>query len=1071
MKKIFGIVLSLCLIVSFVSCDFNLKKEEDKPEQKQEQEEKPSEEKKTEEQKTEEQKPEEQKPEEQKPEEQKPADKVVNINPNAAATRAESLDFIFNTQSLGVTTIVIKRSEWNKLCDDYRYFYKNENWVQAQDYIYEKDGVKWDLKNVGFRLRGNTSRYCPQGLDNGREQGQMNQDWNGTYYDTEGVPNDRYRQTHFKIDFEEFAGDDEEVKMSGCMKGVNLKRMDASCTREIFCYDLFHRYGIWTAPRASHTRVLIKFIEDIKNPEATEPTTTVNFGVYEMFEDVNKQLLKARSQGEIEAQNAWKNNKGNLWKCSNDLTLSRSGEMGVEDIRIIRAGETQPSDMKKNGREDDYRVGYVWKNYSLDLKTNKDNFNSASSEFLNFINELNALPVASDENDTSSINTIKAFYEKWFDVDFFLKTYAVNILCGMDDDYWGNANNYYLYFDTGSKGSGKVYFIPFDYDNTLGCSIKEGGFEHDPFDWGRGADRPLMDRLFMVPEYKQKFAKILLEISDKDSEWTFEKCSARFLAYKAMVEPYLNSPDITGRQGVTGWGDYTWQPGGYSLTNESNNIFDATRMWFRLNLGEKIDGLQGSTVTKQIQNPNGSYSACQLSVEVKENGLLIKKSHNATWDYVSIWIYDKTDAIDNARIVTNEKTNEFLYPFVQEGHLYSVGLTLQSTTNNWYYHDARNDGVSILVQAAGGLGNYRITNSGYSYLSPSYSIMFNNLKYIRPDVLYSDESISGTICNDGSWNGDREYVGGLVINQNITGSIIDLSSKKDFLTGENRIYVNITQSFIYNDTRYEYTIISNDNNYFEDTNQTSVVYPDSEEPVEILQYESGSPSDGTGSKVSITKSKENPPFGVYEGTSSACTVSVTPKYNGLYIEKSHDAVWDHVAIHVMDKSVGRENVRIVTNAASNAFLYPFVQKDHEYEVWLTVQSESQNWHYSDFGDMKVTVTALGGKGNYWVSKSDYSYDSPSYSIVFKDLTFARPELSGVSPQIDAGIYHAVWEGESKWPSNLPLYKSVLDLSKVKSFLRGQPAIFVSITLKFSYNDINYEYTILENNKNLFKDTN
>ena len=280
---------------------------------------------------------------------------------------------------------------------------------------------------------------------------------------------------HFcKIDFEEFVDDDDELKMSGCMKGVNLKRMDASCTREIFCYDLFHRYGIWTAPRASHTRVLIKFIEDIDNPEATEPTTTVNFGVYEMFEDVNKQLLKARSQGEIEAQNAWKNNKGNLWKCSNDLTLGRSGEMGVEDIRIIRAGETQPSDMKKNGREDDYRVGYVWKNYSLDLKTNKDNFNSASSEFLNFINELNALPVASDENDTSSINTIKAFYEKWFDVDFFLKTYAVNILCGMDDDYWGNANNYYLYFDTGSKGSGKVYFIPFDYDNTLDVLLKKG---------------------------------------------------------------------------------------------------------------------------------------------------------------------------------------------------------------------------------------------------------------------------------------------------------------------------------------------------------------------------------------------------------------------------------------------------------------------------------------------------------------------------------------------------------------------------------------------------------------------
>lgn len=778
MKKILGIVLSLCLIVSFVSCDFNL----------------------------------------QKTEEQKPADKVVNINPNAAATRAASLDFIFNTQSLGVTTIVIKRSEWNKLCDDYRYFYKNENWVQAQDYIYEKDGVKWDLKNVGFRLRGNTSRYCPQGLDNGREQGQMNQDWNGTYYDTEGQPNDRYRQTHFKIDFEEFAGDDEEVKMSGCMKGVNLKRMDASCTREIFCYDLFHRYGIWTAPRASHTRVLFNFIEDIENPEATEATTTVDFGVYEMFEDVNKQLLKARSQGEIEAQNAWKNNKGNLWKCSNDLTLRRSGEMGVEDIRIIRAGETQPSDMKKNGREDDYRVGYVWKNYSLDLKTNKDNFNSASSEFLNFINELNALPVASDENDTSSINTIKAFYEKWFDVDFFLKTYAVNILCGMDDDYWGNANNYYLYFDTGSKGSGKVYFIPFDYDNTLGCSIKEGGFEHDPFDWGRGADRPLMDRLFMVPEYKQKFAKILLEISDKDSEWTFEKCSARFLAYKAMVEPYLDSDDITGRQGVTSWGDYTWQPGGYSLTNESNNIFDATSMFLRLNLGEEIEELNASSVKQAIKNPNGTYSDCELSVDVKDDGLYITKSHNPLWDHVSIYIYDKTDSKENVRIVTDADKNEFLYPFVKKGHLYTVGLSLQSSKNNWYYVDARNEGISVLVKAKGGDGNYRITNSGYYYDSSSYSIVFSELKFIYPEVEYENKVIKGTICNNGEWSEPRQYPYGLTINNSLTSSALSLKSQENFLRGKKKIFVVIDECFTYKNINYEYTIVANYGNLFEDTN-------------------------------------------------------------------------------------------------------------------------------------------------------------------------------------------------------------------------------------------------------------
>lgn len=1057
MKKLFEIIVSFLLFLSFISCDLTMNQKGDNKEPGQNET-------------TEKEAPVQKYPEESNYEKSE-RNKLVHINPSAASTRAASLDYIFNTQTLGETTIVIRRSEWNKLCNDYRYFYKNENCVHAQNYIYEKDGMKWDIKDVGFRLRGNTSRYCPQGLDNGREQGQMNQDWNGTYYDTEGVPNDRYRQTHFKIDFEEFAGDDEEVKMSGCMKGVNLKRMDASCTREIFCYDLFHRYGIWTAPRASHTRVLIKFIEDIENPEATEPTTTVNFGVYEMFEDVNKQLLKARSQGEIEAQNAWKNNKGNLWKCSNDLTLRHSGEMGVEDIRIIRAGETQPSDMKKNGREDDYRVGYVWKNYSLDLKTNKDDFASAASEFLNFINELNALPVAGDENDTTAINTIKDFYEKWFDVDFFLKTYAVNILCGMDDDYWGNANNYYLYFDTGSKGSGKVYFIPFDYDNTLGCSIKEGGFEHDPFDWGRGADRPLMDRLFMVPEYKEKFAKLLKEVSDKDSEWNFEKCSARFLAWKDMVSPYLNSPDITGRQGVTSWGDYTWQPGGYSLTNESNNIFDATRMYILMNLGEDVEGLDGDTAKELIKNPGkmGGASECSVSVEVRDDGLYITKSHNPVWEHVAIRIYDKTDSKDNVRIDTDEKTNEFLYPFVQKNHLYTVGLTLQTgEAYDWEYKDAREEGVSVLVKAKGGLGNYRITNSGYSYHSPDYSIVFSDYKVTKPELEYENERIEGTICDDGSWKGNRENLSGLSIKESFTGSIIDLSSYDYFLKGCQRIFVAINQKFTYENINYEYTIIENYDNYFVDTNNSSIKYPESEEPKDELQYETGTEGTPDGSPVSENASKKNP-----DGSFSECTLTVIPKYNGLYIEKSHNPVWDHVAIHVKDKTDGRENVRIATNADSNKFLYPFVQKDHEYEVWLTVQSESNGWTSSDFSDMKVTVTALGGKGNYWVSHSaaDYYYHSPTYSIVFKDLTFGRPVLDGVKPHIDAGIYHAVWEGESKWPGNLPLYKSVLDLSKEKGFLKGQPAIFVSITLKLTYNNINYEYTILENYGRLFKDTN
>jgi len=489
------------------------------------------------------------------------------VNTDVGTNRAEALDFIFNNQTLGKTTITIRRSEWNKLCNNYRYFYKNENYVFAERYEYEKDGKYWSIPNVGFRQRGNTSRFCPQGVDNGRLQGQMNADWSEDYYKYAEQPNNDYRQVHFKVDFEEFLEGDEELKMAGCMKGVALKRMDHSWGREIFCYDLFHKYGIWTAPRASHTRLIINFIEDTTD----DSITTINYGVYEMFEEVNKQSLKARAEGEGEtASNLWANNKGNLWKCSNDLTTNRMYETGVEDIVI-------------NFDENGNRVDWKWEGYSLDLKTNKDELASAEAELHGFITDLNALPTdTSDE----SIATIKAFYEKWFDMDFFLKTYAINILCGMDDDYWGNANNFYLYFDTGKKGTGKLYFIPFDYDNTLGCSIHEGGFNQDPLKWGRGQKRPLMDRMLLVPGFKQKFIELLKEVSAEDSYWNFERCSQQFLAWKAMLEPYAASPDLHDKISQKYWGDYTWQPGRYSLTNYSNNIYDATRNAIYSNLLE-----------------------------------------------------------------------------------------------------------------------------------------------------------------------------------------------------------------------------------------------------------------------------------------------------------------------------------------------------------------------------------------------------------------------------------------------------------------------------------------------------
>lgn len=668
------------------------------------------------------------------------------------SNRSVALDFIFNNQTLGTTTITIKRSEWNELCDNYRYFYKNENSVHAESYVYEKDGMSWTMKDVGFRLRGNTSRFCPQGYDNGREQNQPNVSWSESYYNyAENKNNTDYRQTHFKVGFEEFLEDDESQKMAGAMKGVALKRLDHSCGREIFCYDLFHKNGIWTAPRASHTRLILKILED----ESDNSTTTVDYGVYEMFEEVNKQSLKARAKDENPASNAWKNSKGNLWKCSSSLTDSSGEGMGVENIVI-------------NFDENGNRINKTWEYYPMDLKTNKDDLSSAKSEFCSFISELNALPNVRDKNDTANITTIKNFYEKWFDVDFFLKTYAVNILCGMDDDYWGNANNFYLYFDTGAKGTQKVYFIPFDYDNTLGCSIHEGGFKNNPLEWGQKAERPLMDKLLSVPEYKQKFVDYLLEVSTNDY-WNYETGSTQFLYWESMVSPYLNSPDLDYHIGVNSFNDYTWCPSGYSLTREINNLFDATTTSFR-------KWINGENLS--IYEINDDYKGIKIGIKNIPEDAAIRK----------IYINGKLSADlglewNNGDSYISEDIfkTEFGYPYTTAGKDYKIYVQYLNKS-----YGVIETSPTITITAINGLGDFELTNK------PTYTIKSNILTFDpEPEIKIGSNNprtddnwdeyyileLQTTDWNYQSWN----YLGASCNNFDFTKAVKAASKTSDFM--------------------------------------------------------------------------------------------------------------------------------------------------------------------------------------------------------------------------------------------------------------------------------------------------
>ena len=461
------------------------------------------------------------------------------IEPVPYPTRTENLDFIFGTDAVAEITLTIDRSEWDTLLKNYDTNDKNEDCIHA-DFNMTKGDYTWQAEDIGMRLRGNTSRIRPQ-------QG------------------DKYYQAHFKIDFEEWIEDDtiEEGKLAGCMKGIILKRFkdDPTYVREVFGYNFFRKNGIWTAPRAGYTRLFINIIEEDGKP------TELDYGVYAMIEEINKQFLKERSEITPQIGTKFNGNKGNLWKCcwqssygasmATDFDAYRS--FGVEEIFL---------DESKSMR------------YDYDLKTNKDDLISARNEFIDFIYELNKLSTAEE---------IKAFYKKRMDVDLFLKTYACNVLLGMDDDYWNNMNNYYFYFDK----KGKCYFIPYDYDNILGTNCFDDTATRNPLEWGRvSVKAPLIEKLLSVPEYKQMYIDYLLELSEESSFIDGSKTEIQRL--QAMVEDYVYSSDLT-------------------YTNTSSSIEDNTASWCT-NYGKyKLLSDDDTNYFKTKANTVKDYTASQVT--------------------------------------------------------------------------------------------------------------------------------------------------------------------------------------------------------------------------------------------------------------------------------------------------------------------------------------------------------------------------------------------------------------------------------------------------------------------------
>ena len=441
-------------------------------------------------------KPNEEEQEDPKPEPE-PEIPLCNDYPNTEWAAGE-LDWLFDMNVLPEICIEVTQEQWNALLAEYDRDSNTNAYVHC-DVNFKSKGEEHDFVDAGLRLRGNTSRRRPEG--NGGEMHQTdNTDWH---------------HCHFMINLRKYQKDDAHELHNVRKLHLKWHKDDRAYCRELYCYDLFRRYGIWTAPYSSYCRLWIHVEGDSK---------PAYYGVYEMIEAIDDKFVKKR-------KDMFGDHKHNLWKCRWGATLN------YEDIYNTSI----------------YYDDDTGSNYVYELKSNTENFDAAKAQLIEFTKNLTQRKGQDFHDWIASV----------CDVKLLLRTYAVNVVVGMWDDSWNNSNNYYRYFNSSDKNNYKFFFIPFDYDNTLGtssnCGVQSDSGRQDPLVWGDTNRNPLVGKLLQFDDYRTIYIDALNELCNPANNLFYYQSSIdRINGWHAMIRNYVNNDtgeDCEIKDRPAGWGN------------------------------------------------------------------------------------------------------------------------------------------------------------------------------------------------------------------------------------------------------------------------------------------------------------------------------------------------------------------------------------------------------------------------------------------------------------------------------------------------------------------------------------
>ena len=349
------------------------------------------------------------------------------------------------------------------------------------------------LNNVGFKMKGNTSRQWPE-----------------EYNDSDGNWDPRPRRFSFSLKFDEKFDEDEglyscidnsgfpaaveghpcwsrvgkdlaEVPENDDREFMGLEKIffrynrdDPSYQRELLAHDILNSYGI-PLSRVAHANIELVINGDGDYFGKTLPIT-YNMGVFQMVEQVDKPFLKRffgkngflfKIGGGDLAGSEEINPLCVFYEESDKYIDKDFCQIGVEksdpesrEEWLGSANYLNPSfvnsDINDGGEESQFKP--YKPNY--DLKSKKKSIDEGRMLLQDFIRFVQTNPSASSLSDQ-------------FDVDGFIKAQAAEIVIGAVDHYVRVANNYYLYFNPLTE---RWIYMPNDFDFTFR--------DHHPLAWG-----------------------------------------------------------------------------------------------------------------------------------------------------------------------------------------------------------------------------------------------------------------------------------------------------------------------------------------------------------------------------------------------------------------------------------------------------------------------------------------------------------------------------------------------------------------------------------------------------------